>query len=86
MSKLVRYSSLGMLVALGLMTLSLVSPKPIYLVLAMSVGQGVGALALALYLLAIALDLQKAPGAAPSTGGEVVAREVVPSQEPKQAP
>ena len=43
--------------AVGLMTLSIVSPKPIFLVLAMSVGQGLGTLSLAAYLLAIALDL-----------------------------
>lgn len=43
--------------AVGLMVLSIVSPKPIFLVLAMSVGQGLGTLSLAAYLLAIALDL-----------------------------
>ena len=43
--------------AVGLMILSIVSPKPIFLVLAMSVGQGLGTLSLAAYLLAIALDL-----------------------------
>ncbi len=56
--KLVFLSGIATLCALGLMVLSIVSPKPIYLVLAMSVGQGVGMLSLALYLLAIALDLQ----------------------------
>ena len=65
--KLVFLSSVSMLVALGLMVLSLVSPKPIYLVVAMSVGQGIGMLAVAMYLLAIALDLQKAPSAAPAS-------------------
>lgn len=43
--------------AVGLMVLSIVSPRPIFLVLAMSVGQGLGTLSLAAYLLAIALDL-----------------------------
>ena len=43
--------------AVGLMILSIVSPRPIFLVLAMSVGQGLGTLSLAAYLLAIALDL-----------------------------
>ena len=62
--KLVFLSAVGSLVALGLMILSIVSPKPIYLVIAMSVGQGVGTLALALYLLAIALDLQGGGGGA----------------------
>jgi hypothetical protein len=39
------------------MVLSIVSPRPIFLVLAMSLGQGLGTLSLAAYLLAIALDL-----------------------------
>jgi hypothetical protein len=56
--KLVFLSGIATLVALGLMALSILSPKPIYLVLAMSVGQGVATLSLALYLLAIVLDLQ----------------------------
>ncbi len=56
--KLVFLSGVATLVSLGMMTLSIVSPKPILLVLAMSVGQGIGMLSLALYLLAIALDLQ----------------------------
>lgn len=62
--KLVFLSGIATLGSVGLMVLSLVSPKPIYLVLAMSVGQGVGTLSLALYLLAIALDLQGGPQAA----------------------
>jgi len=56
--KLVFLSGIATLVSLSMMVLSIVSPRPIYLVLAMSVGQGVGTLSLALYLLAIALDLQ----------------------------
>jgi hypothetical protein len=56
--KLVFLAGISTLVALGLMVLSIVSPKPIYLVIAMSVGQGIGTLSLALYLLAIVLDLQ----------------------------
>ncbi len=43
--------------AVGLMVLSIVSPRPMFLVLAMSLGQGLGTLSLAAYLLAIALDL-----------------------------
>ncbi len=46
--------------AVGLMVLSIVSPRPIFLVLAMSLGQGLGTLSLAAYLLAIALDLNVA--------------------------
>jgi type III secretory pathway component EscT len=56
--KLVLLSAVGALASLGLMILSILAPKPIYLVLAMSIGQGIGTLALALYLLAIVLDLQ----------------------------
>jgi hypothetical protein len=56
--KLVFLSGVATLIALGMMVLSIVSPKPLFLVLAMSVGQGIGTLSLALYLLAIALDLQ----------------------------
>ncbi len=62
--KLVFGSGIATLGAIGLMVLSIVSPKPIFLVVAMSVGQGVGTLSLALYLLAIALDLQSGGGAA----------------------
>jgi hypothetical protein len=56
--KLVFLAGVSTLVALALMVLSILSPKPIYLVIAMSVGQGIGTLSLALYLLAIVLDLQ----------------------------
>jgi hypothetical protein len=56
--KLVFLAGISTLVSLGLMVLSILSPKPIYLVIAMSVGQGIGTLSLALYLLAIVLDLQ----------------------------
>jgi hypothetical protein len=56
--KLVLLSAIGALASLALMVLSILAPKPIYLVLAMSVGQGIGTLSLALYLLAIVLDLQ----------------------------
>ena len=56
--KLVLFSAIGALASLALMILSILAPKPIYLVFAMSVGQGIGMLSLALYLLAIVLDLQ----------------------------
>ena len=62
--KLVLLSAVGALASLALMILSIVAPKPIYLVLAMSVGQGLGTISLALYLLAIVLDLQGGGGAA----------------------
>ncbi len=58
--KLTYLSAAATLGAVGLMVLSVLSPKPIFLVLAMSVGQGLGTISLASYLLAIALDLQVA--------------------------
>lgn len=83
--KLVLLSSICTLVALGLMALSLLSPKPIFLVLAMSVGQAIGALSFAMYLLAIALDLQKAPGAA-AASSEALAARAPASDATKPAP
>jgi hypothetical protein len=77
--KLVFLSGIATLAALALMALSILSPKPIYLVLAMSVGQGIATLSLALYLLAIVLDLQGG-GAAYDTAVES-AQETGP--EPK---
>ncbi len=56
--RLVLISTITTLVALALMVVSIVFPKPLLLVLAMSLGQLFGTLSLALYLLAIALDLQ----------------------------
>ncbi len=56
--RLVTISASTSLVALGLMIVSIVFPKPLLLVLAMSIGQLFGTLSLALYLLAIVLDLQ----------------------------
>ncbi len=56
--KLTYLSAAATLGAVGLMVLSIVSPRPVFLVLAMSMGQGLGTLSLASYLLAIALDLQ----------------------------
>jgi hypothetical protein len=56
--RLVLISAIATLVAVGLMVLGIVFPRPLLLVLAMSLGQLFGTLSLALYLLAIALDLQ----------------------------
>jgi len=56
--RLVLISTITTLVALGLMVMGIVFPRPILLVLAMSLGQLFGTLSLALYLLAILLDLQ----------------------------
>ncbi len=79
--KLVFLSGVATLVALGMMVLSIVSPKPIYLVMAMSVGQGVGTLSLALYLLAIALDLQGGTPAAYEQAAETRAESAVEDQQ-----
>ncbi len=56
--RLVLISTITTLVAVGLMVVAIVFPKPLLLVLAMSLGQLFGTTSLALYLLAIALDLQ----------------------------
>ena len=56
--RLVLVAVITTLVALGLMVLGIVFPKPLLLVLSMSLGQLFGTLSLALYLLAIVLDLQ----------------------------
>jgi hypothetical protein len=82
--KLVLLSSIATLVALGMMTLSILSPKPIYLVIAMSAGQGVAFLSLGLYLLAIALDLQSGGGAAYEATLET--QQESAGEEPKPAP
>ncbi len=55
--RLTYVASAATLGAVAMMVLSIVSPRPIFLVLAMSLGQGLGTLSLAAYLLAIALDL-----------------------------
>jgi hypothetical protein len=56
--RLVFLSAIATLVALALMVVSIVAPKPLFLVMAMSLGQFFGTISLAAYLLAIALDLQ----------------------------
>jgi hypothetical protein len=81
--KLVFLAGVATLVGLGLMVLSLVSPKPIYLVLAMSVGQGIGTVSLALYLLAIALDLQ---GGTPAAYEQAAETRSEASKEDEIAP
>jgi hypothetical protein len=71
--KLVMLSAVATLVALGMMVLAILAPRPIILVLAMSIGQGIGILSLALYLFAIVLDLQ--------TGGAAYDAALENSQE-----
>lgn len=56
--RLVLFSVIGTMVAMGFMAVSILFPSPLLLVAAMSVGQGIAILALALFLLAVALDLQ----------------------------
>jgi hypothetical protein len=83
--KLVVLSGFATLAALGLMVLSILSPKPIYLVVAMSVGQAIGTISLALYLLAIVLDLQQvARGGADAEDADETRQES--ADEPKPAP
>jgi hypothetical protein len=84
--KLVLLSSIGALASLALMILSIVAPKPLYLVLAMSVGQGIGTLALALYLLAIVLDLQTGGGAAYDVSAEDSSEMAAEGPETKSSP
>lgn len=85
--KLVFLSGIATLAALGLMVLSIVSPKPIYLVMAMSVGQGLGTISLALYLLAIVLDLQGGGGAAYESALETTQESVLePGPHPPPPP
>jgi hypothetical protein len=52
-------ASILTLMALGLMTWSLLQPTPMPVILAMSVGQGFGMLAFALYVFAIIIDLRR---------------------------
>ncbi len=81
--KLVILSAIATLAAIALMVLSILQPKPIYLIIAMSVGQGLGTVSLALYLLAIALDLQSGGGAAYDAALE--AQEESAGEQPKPA-
>ncbi len=81
--KLVFLSAVVTLAAIGLMVLSIISPKPLYLVIAMSVGQGLATVSLALYLLAIALDLQAGGGAAYESALET--RQESANEEPPSA-
>ena len=49
------------LVGLGVMSYSIVSPRPLPVILAMSVGQGIGILAFLCYLLAVVIDVGRQP-------------------------
>jgi hypothetical protein len=76
--KMVLFSVIGTLVAMGFMASSILFPHPLLLVLAMSIGQGIAIFALALYLLAVALDLQ-------SSGGSYIPGDE-PTPEPSPEP
>jgi hypothetical protein len=54
------------LVALGLMSLGILYPKPLLVILAMSLGHAIGIAAVLAYFLAIVLDVAKV-GAAPDS-------------------
>lgn len=58
--RLLRVASLLTLLALALMTSSLIDPQPILVVLAMSVGQAFGTVAFLLYVVVILADLRAA--------------------------
>ena len=60
--KMVFFSVIGTMVAMGFMATSILFPHPLLLVLAMSIGQGIAIFALALFLLAVVLDLQSSGG------------------------
>jgi hypothetical protein len=49
------------LVGLGVMSYSIISPRPLPVILAMSVGQGIGILAFLCYLLAVVIDVGRQP-------------------------
>ncbi|MFZ5891491.1 MAG: hypothetical protein ACOY0T_10610 [Myxococcota bacterium] len=53
------------LIALAVMCVSVVYPKPLAVILAMSVGHVIGGAAFALYLLAVILDAANATGRKP---------------------
>jgi hypothetical protein len=59
-SRLARLAAFFALPGLGLMTWSVLSPRPVPVVLAMTLGQVIGTASLALYVLAILVDLRRA--------------------------
>ena len=77
--KMVFFSVIGTMVAMGFMASSILFPHPLLLVLAMSIGQGIAIFALALFLLAVVLDLQ-------SSGGSYIPQEEPASEPGPEAP
>ena len=58
--RLTRLAAVLALIALALMVLSVLVPRPIIVVGAMSIGHGIGGLAFVCYLLAVVLDVSRA--------------------------
>ena len=58
-TRLTRFACMLALIALAMMSYSVISPRPLPVILAMSVGHAIGGLAFALYLLAAILDAAK---------------------------
>ena len=74
--ELTRAAAVLALVALAIMSYSIVSPRPLPVVLAMSVGHVIGGAALAFYLIAVVLHAARQPrraGAGHAPAGEAVA-------------
>ncbi len=58
-TRLTRFACMLALIALAMMSYSVISPRPLPVILAMSVGHAIGGAAFALYLLAAILDAAK---------------------------
>lgn len=75
------------LVALAVMSYSIISPRPLPVIFAMSVGQGIGIFAFLCYLLAVLIDVGQRPPASlrpqPKSPSEAVAN--VETEEPPAA-
>lgn len=70
-TRLTRFACLLALVALAMMSYSVVSPRPLPVILAMSVGHAIGGAAFLAYLLAVILDAAKSSSGRNSRAPEV---------------
>lgn len=59
--RLTRLAVVLALIGLGIMTYSIVVPRPVPIILAMSVGQLIGVLAFFFYVLAVIVDMLRGP-------------------------
>jgi hypothetical protein len=59
-TRLLRWSAVLTLVALGLMVWSMIDPTPLPVMLAMTAGQGLGTLAFVFYLFVVLQDFRRA--------------------------